>query len=230
MEALTTLFVDAAGPDSPASSVNYGDTKLTVDRAIASITRASELGAVSLRYFNVASAHTCGDVPMIGERHPPEPHLIPLALEAAGGLRDKFCLFGDDHPTPNGTCVRDYIHVTDLAHAHLPAHDAAGSCEHRIYSLGNGIGSPTSKSSTLSACETARVGTPLEADEGRLVRLDHRQDLPRDRCHDDRDRAHSPEDAARQLGHAGDAVTRRHYIDQPTQAPDFTATLERLKR
>ncbi|MGW0325562.1 UDP-glucose 4-epimerase GalE [Nocardia sp. NPDC003183] len=118
----------------------YGDTKLAVDRAIASITRASELGAISLRYFNVAGAHTCTDGSMIGERHTPETHLIPLALEAAAGVRDKFSLFGDDYPTPDGTCIRDYIHVTDLAHAHLLALDAVSPGEHRVYNLGNGIG------------------------------------------------------------------------------------------
>ncbi|MFJ2834278.1 UDP-glucose 4-epimerase GalE [Nocardia sp. NPDC087230] len=118
----------------------YGDTKLAVDRAIATITRASELGAISLRYFNVAGAHTCNDGTMIGERHTPETHLIPLALDAAAGLRDKFSLFGDDYPTPDGTCIRDYIHVTDLAHAHLLALDAITPGEHRVYNLGNGIG------------------------------------------------------------------------------------------
>ncbi|MFG2444971.1 UDP-glucose 4-epimerase GalE [Nocardia fluminea] len=127
--------------NAPTNPVNtYGDTKLTVDRAIASITRASELGAVSLRYFNVAGAHTCADGSMIGERHTPETHLIPLALEAAAGLRDKFSLFGDDYPTPDGTCIRDYIHVTDLAQAHLLALDSISPGGHRIYNLGNGIG------------------------------------------------------------------------------------------
>ncbi|MFF2395633.1 UDP-glucose 4-epimerase GalE [Nocardia sp. NPDC058114] len=127
--------------NAPTNPVNtYGDTKLAVDRAIASITRASKLGAVSLRYFNVAGAHTCADGSMIGERHTPETHLIPLALEAAAGLRDKFDLFGDDYPTPDGTCIRDYIHVTDLAQAHLLALESIGSGEHRIYNLGNGIG------------------------------------------------------------------------------------------
>ncbi|WP_280222065.1 UDP-glucose 4-epimerase GalE [Nocardia neocaledoniensis] len=118
----------------------YGDTKLAIDKAIASVTRASELGAISLRYFNVAGAHTCVDGTMIGERHTPETHLIPLALDAAAGLRDKFSLFGDDYPTPDGTCIRDYIHVTDLAQAHLLALDAIQPGEHRIYNLGNGIG------------------------------------------------------------------------------------------
>ncbi|WP_454196044.1 UDP-glucose 4-epimerase GalE [Nocardia sp. Marseille-Q1738] len=127
---------------SPTSPVNtYGDTKLSVDRAITSYTRASDtFGAISLRYFNVAGAHDCGDGTMIGERHDPETHLIPLALDAALGRVDKFSLFGDDYPTPDGTCVRDYIHITDLARAHLLALGAIRPGEHRIFNLGNGIG------------------------------------------------------------------------------------------
>ncbi|WP_433574198.1 UDP-glucose 4-epimerase GalE [Nocardia brasiliensis] len=118
----------------------YGDTKLAVDRAISSLTRAYRFGGISLRYFNVAGAHDCGDGTMIGERHTPETHLIPLALDAALGRRDKIALFGDDYPTPDGTCIRDYIHITDLARAHLLALDAIHPGEHKIYNLGNGIG------------------------------------------------------------------------------------------
>lgn len=118
----------------------YGDTKLAVDRAIASYTRTGELGAISLRYFNVAGAHDCGDGIMIGERHDPETHLIPLALDAALGRRERFTLFGDDYPTADGTCVRDYIHITDLARAHLLALEAVETGQHKIYNLGNGIG------------------------------------------------------------------------------------------
>ena len=77
---------------------------------------------------------------MIGERHTPETHLIPLALDVAMGKRDKFQLFGDDYDTADGTCVRDYIHVADLARAHLLALDAITPGEHKIYNLGNGIG------------------------------------------------------------------------------------------
>ena len=145
---------------SPTDPVNtYGDTKLAVDRAIASYTRAGVLGAISLRYFNVAGAHDCGDGTMIGERHDPETHLIPLALDAALGRRDKFSLFGDDYPTVDGTCVRDYIHVSDLAHAHLLALDAINTGKHRIYNLGNGIGF-----SNLQVVQAIRevTGTPFE--------------------------------------------------------------------
>ncbi|MEU6585907.1 UDP-glucose 4-epimerase GalE [Nocardia sp. NPDC046763] len=118
----------------------YGDTKLAVDRAIASLARAGQLGAISLRYFNVAGAHDCGDGVMIGERHDPETHLIPLALDAAMGRREKFQLFGDDYPTRDGSCIRDYIHISDLAEAHLLALGVITPGEHRIYNLGNGLG------------------------------------------------------------------------------------------
>ncbi|NUR28413.1 MAG: UDP-glucose 4-epimerase GalE [Catenulispora sp.] len=118
----------------------YGATKLAVDMAIASETRAHKLAAVSLRYFNVAGAYVGADGTVIGERHDPETHLIPIALEVAAGKREKMPLFGDDYPTPDGTCVRDYIHVTDLARAHLLALAAATPGEHRIYNLGVGTG------------------------------------------------------------------------------------------
>lgn len=118
----------------------YGATKLTVDLAITSVTRATDLGAVSMRYFNVAGALVNPDGTMIGERHAPETHLIPLALDVVAGKRDKFQLFGDDYPTPDGTCIRDYIHVADLAEAHLLALDSCTPGEHRIYNLGSGTG------------------------------------------------------------------------------------------
>ena len=117
----------------------YGATKLAFDMALTSEVFAHQLGAVSLRYFNVAGAYLRDGV-AIGERHDPETHLIPIALQVAAGKRDKLQLFGDDYPTPDGTCVRDYIHVEDLARAHLLALDAAVPGEHRIYNLGNGTG------------------------------------------------------------------------------------------
>ena len=100
---------------------------------------AHGLAAVSLRYFNVAGAYL-RDGLAIGERHDPETHLIPIALDVAAGRREKLQLFGDDYPTVDGTCVRDYIHVEDLARAHLLALTAAVPGEHRIYNLGNGSG------------------------------------------------------------------------------------------
>jgi UDP-glucose 4-epimerase len=113
----------------------YGASKLSVDFMITSEAQAHGLGAVSLRYFNVAGAYgSCG------ERHEPESHLIPLVLQVAQGKRDAISVFGDDYPTPDGTCVRDYIHVADLADAHLLALQAATPGEHLICNLGNGEG------------------------------------------------------------------------------------------
>jgi len=118
----------------------YGATKLAVDMAIASMTRATKLGAVSLRYFNVAGAARFPDGTVIGERHSPETHLIPIALDVAAGRRAAVPLFGDDYPTADGTCVRDYIHVADLAEAHVLALAAIGPGRHEVFNLGNGVG------------------------------------------------------------------------------------------
>ncbi|WP_030617345.1 UDP-glucose 4-epimerase GalE [Streptomyces sclerotialus] len=121
---------DPTAPTSP-----YGASKLAVDHMIGGECAAHGLAAVSLRYFNVAGAY--GDC---GERHDPESHLIPLVLQVAQGRREHISVFGDDYPTPDGTCVRDYIHVADLADAHLLALDAAVAGEHLICNLGNGNG------------------------------------------------------------------------------------------
>ncbi|MFE9555816.1 UDP-glucose 4-epimerase GalE [Streptomyces sp. NPDC006703] len=121
---------DPTAPTSP-----YGASKLAVDHMIAGECAAHGLAAVSLRYFNVAGAYgSCG------ERHAPESHLIPLVLQVALGQRDAISIYGDDYPTPDGTCVRDYIHVADLAQAHLLALPAAVAGEHLVCNLGNGNG------------------------------------------------------------------------------------------
>ncbi|MEV6707475.1 UDP-glucose 4-epimerase GalE [Micromonospora wenchangensis] len=122
-----------------APTNTYGATKLAVDLVLTSEATAHDLAAVSLRYFNVAGAYL-RDGLAIGERHDPETHLIPIALDVAAGRREKLQLFGDDYPTVDGTCVRDYIHVADLARAHLLALTAAVPGRHRIYNLGNGSG------------------------------------------------------------------------------------------
>ena len=118
----------------------YGWTKLTVDAAIGAECTAHGLGAISLRYFNVAGAHLPERGDPLGERHDPETHLIPIALDVAAGKREKLQLFGDDYPTHDGTCVRDYIHVGDLAAAHLLALAAIEPNRHRVFNLGNGNG------------------------------------------------------------------------------------------
>ncbi|MGW7416713.1 UDP-glucose 4-epimerase GalE [Streptomyces sp. NPDC054863] len=120
-------------PTAPTSP--YGASKLAVDHMIGGECTAHGLAAVSLRYFNVAGAYGSS-----GERHDPESHLIPLVLQVAQGRRESISVYGDDYPTPDGTCVRDYIHVADLAEAHLLALDAAGPGTHRICNLGNGNG------------------------------------------------------------------------------------------
>lgn len=116
--------------DAPLAPITpYGASKLMVERMLADYARSvSHLRYVSLRYFNVAGAHPGGG---IGESHEPETHLIPLALQVASGRRDRFVLYGDDYDTPDGTCIRDYIHVSDLATAHVAALDylaEGGAC------------------------------------------------------------------------------------------------------
>lgn len=121
---------------APARPTNtYGASKLSVDMMITNECAASDLAAVSLRYFNVAGAAWGA-----GERHTVETHLIPIALDAAAGRRDKLSIFGDDWPTPDGTPIRDYVHVADLARAHVLALGAARPGEHLICNLGNGNG------------------------------------------------------------------------------------------
>jgi UDP-glucose 4-epimerase len=120
-------------PPRPANA--YGASKLAVDGMIGDFCLAHGLGAVSLRYFNVAGAS--GDA---GEDHEPETHLIPNVLRTAQGRNPQVEIFGTDYPTPDGTAIRDYIHITDLSAAHLLALDAATAGEHRIYNLGTGNG------------------------------------------------------------------------------------------
>jgi UDP-glucose 4-epimerase len=125
--------------DAPQLPTNpYGDTKLAGERMIAAASRAYGIKAVCLRYFNAAGADPEG---RLGERHDPETHLIPLALAAAAGDREALTLHGTDYPTEDGTCIRDYIHVADLADAHVRAMDylLAGG-ESRAFNLGCGHG------------------------------------------------------------------------------------------
>lgn len=123
----------------PQNPINpYGNTKLIMEQMMADFSKAYKLNYVSLRYFNAAGADPEGE---IGEDHTPETHLIPLVLQTALGKREKIEIFGDDYPTEDGTCIRDYIHVCDLADAHLLA---LGYLEKggdsRAFNLGNGNG------------------------------------------------------------------------------------------
>ena len=142
-------------PTSP-----YGASKLAVDTALAEYARMHRIGAVSLRYFNVAGAHADTAGTWRGERHRPETHLIPTVLAAAGSGAD-VRLFGDDYPTRDGTCIRDYIHVSDLARAHLLAVEAVIPGQHAVYNLGSGTG--YSNREVVDACrEVTGLDIPAE--------------------------------------------------------------------
>ncbi len=113
----------------------YGETKLQIERALLWLARTTGLASVALRYFNAAGASS-----ERGEDHRPESHLIPLVLDVAMGERDAIDVFGDDYPTPDGTAVRDYVHVLDLADAHVRALAALEAGAAKAYNLGNGAG------------------------------------------------------------------------------------------
>ena len=116
----------------------YGETKLSMEKMFKWVGKAHGLRFVSLRYFNACGAHVSGK---IGEAHNPESHLIPLILQVPNGQREYISIFGDDYDTKDGTCIRDYIHVTDLAQAHILAMDyLMNGGESNIFNLGNGVG------------------------------------------------------------------------------------------
>jgi UDP-glucose 4-epimerase len=125
--------IEENDPLQPANA--YGESKLCAERMLDWFQRAHGLHYASLRYFNAAGAAGTQ-----GEDHRPESHLIPLALEVAAGKRDRIAIYGTDYPTADGTCVRDYIHVADLAAAHLRVLEALKERDKLIYNLGNGAG------------------------------------------------------------------------------------------
>lgn len=136
----------------------YGETKLSMEKMMKWVSQAHGLRFVALRYFNACGAHPSGT---IGEAHNPETHLVPLILQVPNGQRAQISIFGEDYATPDGTCIRDYIHVTDLAQAHILALDSllAGG-ENNVFNLGNGVGF-----SVREVIETARrvTGHPIPA-------------------------------------------------------------------
>ncbi|WP_445487885.1 UDP-glucose 4-epimerase GalE [Niallia sp. 03133] len=137
--------------NSITSPINpYGKSKLIVEQILTDFHQAYGLNYVVLRYFNAAGAHISGE---IGENHDPETHLIPLILQHLLGERDSISVFGTDYPTADGTCIRDYIHVTDLAEAHIQALEALldGRKEAETYNLGNGLG--YSVKEVIETCE-----------------------------------------------------------------------------
>ncbi len=144
-------LIDENFPIVPGSP--YGESKYFVERLLYWFNRIYDVKFACLRYFNA-----CGDTPEVGEDHTPETHLIPLVLQVALGQRPHITVFGDDYNTPDGTCVRDYIHVVDLAHAHILAMENLDKLNTRKYNLGNGQGY-----SVLEVIETARkvTGHPI---------------------------------------------------------------------
>ncbi|HYI86886.1 MAG TPA: UDP-glucose 4-epimerase GalE [Burkholderiales bacterium] len=139
--------IDETHPTQPVNP--YGASKLAVERMLSDCSAAYGIGAVVLRYFNAAGADPSGE---LGERHDPETHLIPLVLQAASGRRPSISVFGNDWPTRDGTCVRDYIHVSDLCVAHLQALEwLAKGGRHECFNLGNGDGA-----TVLEVIEAAR--------------------------------------------------------------------------
>jgi UDP-glucose 4-epimerase len=152
-----TLPISTLAPTNPTNP--YGDSKLAVDLMLTAYARAHGLAATSLRYFNVAGAHG-----RYGERHLIETHLIPIALQAAAGERHSLDVYGTDYPTRDGSAIRDYLHVVDLAEAHLLALKHLKASTHSIYNLGTGNGT-----TVLELIQAVRDVT------GRPVTANHRE-------------------------------------------------------
>ena len=158
--------------DTPQQPINpYGFTKLVIEQALADYAEAYGMGYAALRYFNAAGAHPDGT---IGEDHEPETHLIPIVLQVALGQRDSITIFGNDYQTSDGTCVRDYVHVNDLADAHLKALDKIRPSTGICLNLGTGRG--TSVREIIDACREVtghaipeKIGQRREGDPSELV-------------------------------------------------------------
>jgi len=162
--------IDEAHPKNPLNP--YGRSKWMVEQVLADYERAYGLKSVCLRYFNAAGADPSG---LLGERHEPETHLIPLVLQAASGKRDQICVFGRDYDTPDGTCIRDYIHIVDLCTAHsLALSKLMATGLSRRYNLGNGSGFSVQEVIAAAERVTGRKvrvveGERREGDPARLV-------------------------------------------------------------
>lgn len=153
LSSTAAIFASSDAPLNEESAIDpanaYGFTKLIIEQSLEWYRKIHGLHYAALRYFNA-----CGALPGRGEAHQPESHLIPLVLKVALGQRESVSIYGTDYPTPDGTCIRDYIHITDLVSAHLLALDALGENDRLVYNLGNGNGY-----SVREVIETARQVT-----------------------------------------------------------------------
>ena len=153
-----TLPITESMPQAPINP--YGQTKLDIEHALKSLAHADGLSFAAFRYFNAAGAAEDGS---IGEDHDPETHLIPVAIDVATGRRPHIQLFGTDYPTPDGTCLRDYVHVDDLSRAHIAAFSKLATPGTQLfYNLGTG--QPTSNRDVIRAVEKV-VGQPVKVIE-----------------------------------------------------------------
>jgi UDP-glucose 4-epimerase len=157
LSSTAAVYASSDAPLNEESAIDpvnaYGFTKLAIEQALEWYRKIHGLHYAALRYFNA-----CGALPGRGEAHQPESHLIPLVLKVALGQSKAASIYGRDYPTPDGTCIRDYIHIADLVSAHLLALDALGAHDRLVYNLGNGNGY-----SVLEVIETARgvTGHPI---------------------------------------------------------------------
>jgi UDP-glucose 4-epimerase len=162
LSSTAAVFASSDAPLSEESTIDpanaYGFSKLAIEQSLEWYRRIHGMHFAALRYFNA-----CGALPGRGEAHQPESHLIPLVLQVALGQKDAVNIFGTDYPTPDGTCIRDYIHIADLVSAHLLALEALREHDRLIYNLGNGNGY-----SVREVVETARsvTGCPIPVIEG----------------------------------------------------------------
>jgi len=152
------LPIPEGAPTQPVNS--YGESKLAFERILPWYESAHGIKHISLRYFNA-----CGATDLFGEDHRPETHILPLLLQTVDGKRDAFRLFGDDYDTPDGTCVRDYVHVSDIAEAHLLALGRLDGVKSRIFNIGSGEGF-----TNLQVIETVREVTGREVKVARAQR------------------------------------------------------------
>lgn len=160
--------IDEAHPQHPINP--YVRTKLMVEQALADYDKAYDLKSVCLRYFNAAGADPQGK---LGERHDPETHLIPLVLQTASGRRQHISVFGRDYDTPDGTCIRDYVHISDLCEAHwLALQSLMNGAESQAYNLGNGNGFSVQEVIDTARCVTGREIKVIDSPGAKVTRPD----------------------------------------------------------